>query len=305
MPKNIAIAGSRGVAGLEQAVQHAGATVSEVDIADAVIWRGGSPAELGQLLSDHPGIEWVHLPGAGIEAYTVLLTDERTWTCAKGAYGQVVAEQALALLLAIRRGLAVQARTSKWFPHRHMTPLSGSPVTILGAGGIAVSMAELLQPFGCEITVVRRDATKGFPVAGVEILDITDLHQALTTAESLVIALALTPETRGIIGAKELAVLPAGAFVVNVARGGVIDTDALVESLTSGHLGGAGLDVTDPEPLPDSHPLWNLSNCLISSHSANPVVSHDAELARMVTENVRRYVSGEPLLGMVDPSAGY
>ena len=119
------------------------------------------------------------------------------------------------------------------------------------------------------------------------------------------LALALTPETEGLFDARRLALLPSHAWIVNVARGGHIVTDDLVAALRAGTIGGAGLDVTDPEPLPDGHPLWALPNCIITPHVGNTPEMAVPLLAARVEENVRRYLAGEDLLGTVDSSAGY
>lgn len=132
-----------------------------------------------------------------------------------------------------------------------------------------------------------------------------ELAQVLPGTDVLVLALALTPATTGIIGAAELAALPDHAWIVNVARGGHIVTDDLVEALRAGQIGGAALDVTDPEPLPDGHPLWSLPNCLITPHVGNTPEMGLVLLAERVTANVALRVAGEPLIGPVYPDLGY
>jgi phosphoglycerate dehydrogenase-like enzyme len=131
------------------------------------------------------------------------------------------------------------------------------------------------------------------------------LHEALPGAQVVFIALALTPATTGIIGAAELALMDPTAWLVNVGRGGHVVTDDLVAALRAGTIAGAALDVTDPEPLPDGHPLWDLPNCIITPHTANTVAMSRGAIERRISENVRRYGAGEPLLGLVDVDAGY
>ena len=131
------------------------------------------------------------------------------------------------------------------------------------------------------------------------------LHGVLPNTDLLVLALALTPETSGIIAENELALLPTHAWVINVARGGHIVTSDLVDALQNGSIGGAALDVTDPEPLPDGHALWSLDNCIITPHIGNTPEMGLPLLADRVTANVRRYVTGLPLLGAVDVTLGY
>jgi len=279
-----------------------GALVADGD-ATGLVWTSPvHPEELAQFLLEHPNIDWVQLPWAGVEPFRAVMTTERTWSCAKGVYAEPVAEHALALLLAGFRNLGAYARAQTWTGDVGQN-LFGARVTILGGGGIAEVLISLLAPFRCSITVVRRTPA---PMNGVDrVVGPDDLHDALTGAAAVVLALPMLAETAKVIGAAELALLAPGAWVVNVARGGHIDTDALVAALTDGTLGGAGLDVTDPEPLPDGHPLWALPNVIITPHTANTKAMARPLLSARVTENVRRYAAGEPLVGLVDPDLGY
>jgi phosphoglycerate dehydrogenase-like enzyme len=131
------------------------------------------------------------------------------------------------------------------------------------------------------------------------------LAEALAGARAVVLAPALTPETRGMIGPAELAAMEPYAWLVNVGRGGLVDTGALVRALRAGQIGGAALDVTDPEPLPDGHPLWDLPNCLITPHTADTEEMTRPLLADRIAENVRRLTAGQELIGLVDPDLGY
>jgi phosphoglycerate dehydrogenase-like enzyme len=166
-----------------------------------------------------------------------------------------------------------------------------------------VSLLRLLEPYGGDVTVVRRNPA---PLAGAaRVVGSDRLDEALTGAEVVVLALALVPETVGIIDARRLALLGPDATLVNVARGRHIVTDDLVAALRDGTLGSAGLDVTDPEPLPDGHPLWDLPNAIITPHTANTPEMAIPLLSARVTDNVRRWAAGEPLVGPLDPAAGY
>ncbi len=131
------------------------------------------------------------------------------------------------------------------------------------------------------------------------------LRDALAGAKVVFVALALTPETDRIIGAAELAAMRTDAWLINVARGRHVDTDALVAALDAGAIAGAGLDVTDPEPLPDGHPLWGHPRCIITPHTADTPEMVDHMLAARVRDNVARFAAGQPLAGLVDPAAGY
>jgi phosphoglycerate dehydrogenase-like enzyme len=289
---------------LDAAVEAGGGVLSDPGDATGLVWtHHADPDGLAALLAEHPGLDWVQLPWAGIEPYldVIRLERSRTWSCAKGVYSDPVAEHALALLLAGFRQLPRFARATTWTGDAGRN-LFGARITILGGGGIAGVLVDLLRPFRCEVTVVRRTAE---PVEGARVLAPTELHEALRGAEGVVLALPLLDGTRHVIGAEELALLAPDAWLVNVARGQHVDTDALVDALTAGRLGGAALDVTDPEPLPDGHPLWDLPNVVITPHTANTQEMARPLLGSRVTDNVRRYAAGEPLLGPVDPDQGY
>jgi phosphoglycerate dehydrogenase-like enzyme len=161
----------------------------------------------------------------------------------------------------------------------------------------------LLAPFNVQATVVRRS---GLPVPGaVRTVRTAELHSALPGALVVFVALALSPETVRIISDEELGLMGAGSWLVNVARGRHVDTDALVRALSESRIGGAALDVTDPEPLPDGHPLWSLPNCLVTPHTADTEEMVQPLLASRIRENVQRLASGLPLVGVVDTAAGY
>ena len=303
-PRRPAVATAPVSAGwIDAAVEAGGADLVEPDAATAVVWtQSDDPEGLRSLLAAHPGIEWVQLPWAGIEPYVPILDRERTWTCAKGVYADPVAEHALAMLLAGFRHLHAYSRTSTWSDGVGRN-LIGADVVIYGGGGIAEVLIDLLRPFRCRITVVRRHPQ---PMDGVDrVVAAADHHDALPTADAVVLALPLLGDTTGIIGAPELALLPDHAWIVNVARGAHVRTDDLVAALAAGTIGGAALDVTDPEPLPDHHPLWRLPNVLITPHTGNTKAMARPLLGSRIAENVRRYAAGEPLVGLVDVDLGY
>jgi phosphoglycerate dehydrogenase-like enzyme len=268
-----------------------------------LVWTDGAATQaLREALS--PRITWVQLPQAGVERVFAagVIDHERRWTSAKGAYAEPVAEHALALVLAGLRLLKVRARARSWGEPAGVS-LFGQPVTIVGGGGIATVLMRLLEPFRAPVTIVRRQAE---PVPGAARTLVADrLAEALAGARAVVLALALTPETRGMIGAAELAAMEPYAWLINVGRGALVDTDALVRALRAGQIGGAGLDVTDPEPLPAGHPLWALPNCLITPHTADTEEMTRPLLAVRIAENVRRLTAGQELIGQVDPDLGY
>jgi phosphoglycerate dehydrogenase-like enzyme len=200
------------------------------------------------------------------------------------------------------RHLPERARARSWGEPAAQT-LFGQPVTIVGGGGITVALMRLLEPFRSRVTVVRRSAE---PVPGAaRTVTSEHLHDALPGAQAVVLTLALTPQSRGLIGQQELEMMDQQAWLVNVARGALVDTEALVGALRSGQIGGAALDVTDPEPLPAGHPLWDMPCCLITPHTADTEQMTQPLLAARITENVERLITGQELTGQVDPGLGY
>ncbi|MCW2598431.1 MAG: D-isomer specific 2-hydroxyacid dehydrogenase NAD-binding protein [Frankiales bacterium] len=272
--------------------------------AEAVVWVGGDGAELAGVL--HDGVRWLQLPDAGVERWLTsgVLSARRTVTSATGVYGEQVAEHALALTLACLRRLPQCARATSWQPEDlRGTVLAGAEVVVVGAGGIGIAFLRLLAPFGCRTVAVTRT---GAPVADFDItLPIGRLEEALPTADVVVLAVPLTAETTALVNAERLRLMKPSAVIINVGRGGLVDTAALVAALEGGALGAAGLDVTDPEPLPDGHPLWRLPQVLITPHTANPPAARSAGLARRVEENCRRYAAGEGLAGVIRAELGY
>lgn len=290
---------------LRDAVEKGGGEVVAAPQAEGVVWTDpNDPGGLADLLDRQAHLAWVQLPWAGIEPYVdvVRAHSDRTWSCAKGVYAEPVAEHALALALAGRRSLGRFSRERTWTPQR-AEYLLGTKVAILGGGGIAESLLRLLGPFGCKVTVVR-SAPQPMPGA-TDVLAPARTDEAVTGADVVVLALALTPETVGVMDARRLGLLAPGAALVNVARGRHVVTDDLIPALDEGPLGSAGLDVTDPEPLPDGHPLWDRPEVIITPHTANTAAMAAPLLSARVTENVRRYALGEPLLGPIDLAKGY
>jgi phosphoglycerate dehydrogenase-like enzyme len=299
----VAIAPGTAPFAVEAVERGGGVVVSLTDAPEALIWLDSHDVTgLTAALAASASVRWVQLPSAGVERMTEIIDETRTWTCAKGAYARPVAEHALTLALAGLRQLPTRVAAHSW-GREGGTSLFGQRVTILGGGGIARSLLELLAPFEVEAAVVRRAAD---PVPGAtRTVAVSELGQALSGALVVVLALSLTPATRGIIGAEELRLMEQRAWLVNVARGGHVDTDALVGALREGAIAGAALDVTDPEPLPDGHPLWALANCIITPHTADTIEMVLPLLADRIRINVARFAADESMLGLVDPEAGY
>lgn len=287
-----------------------GATVEPLSAATrGIIWLSEKHSDdLAEILETHPDIHWVQLPWAGVDAFASIL--ERfadrpflLWTSAKGAYSEPVAEQALALTLAMLRRLPQKAHSTSWASPKTGASLYGLEVLLVGAGGIAREIIRLLSVFDVRVTVVRRSEE---PLDGAAVtVAASELSRVLPSADVVILAAASTAATAQLIGEAELRMMKHSAVLVNVARGALVDTDALSAALAAGLIAGAGLDVTDPEPLPEGHALWSEPNCLISSHSADTPAMTAPLLAARIRVNVEAFLGTGGFVGVVDPVAGY
>jgi len=212
---------------------------------------------------------------------------------ASGVHGPNMAEHVLGMILAFVRRFPEAWRRQQRREWRHFqaTELAGSTVTVVGLGAIGSATVERLAGFDVHTIGVRHSPEKGGPTD--EVLGQDALDDALARTDYLVLACPLTDETRGMIGESAFKTLPPEAVLVNVARGPVVDTDALVDALRGSDIRGAALDVTDPEPLPEDHPLWTLSNVFITPHNSGHTPEYYARLADVVAENVRRIDEGD------------
>ena len=259
---------------------------------------------LAAALAAHPHVSWVQLPFAGIEPFVPLVRShpDIVWTSAKGAYAPPVAEHALLLTLALLRDLPARVRATTWGPSSGRT-LNGLTAVVVGGGGIAQEYIRLLKTWDVHVTAVRRRAGD---VPGADRTVTTDrLDEVLPGAQVVMIAAAATEETRGMFDADRLALLDEDAVLVNVARGALVDTDAVVQALAAGRLHGYGTDVTDPEPLPDGHPLWAEERALITPHTADTPEMCVPLLHARVERNLRARAAGTELEGLVDAEGGY
>lgn len=296
-----------------EAVIQGGGSLQPLDnTTKGLLWVSPSGAEaLQEILDRYPGIEWVQLPWAGVDAFSSVLAgiaakpqnDRPVMTSAKGAYSEPVAEHALALLLGTMRELPSKARDARWQEERTGLSLFGRHIVLLGAGGVARAFLDLVAPFHPRVTIVRR--SPGDVPGATTTVSPERLHKVLPDADAVVVAAAATRQTAQVIGEPELALMPAHAVLVNIARGSLVDADAVLKAVTSGSLFGAGLDVMDPEPFPNDHPIWQEKRIVITSHSADTPPMTEPLLARRISANVASYVGGEPLVGVVDVEAGY
>ena len=241
-----------------------------------------------------------HLPLEALAARDVTVTN------ASGVHGPNMAEHVLGAILSFTRRFHVAARRQRRREWRHYRAheLQGSTVTIVGLGAIGRAVASRLEPFGVETVGVRYTPEKGGPTDEVIGFDGDAFHDALARTDYLVLACPLTETTRGLIDEDAFLTLSPDAVLVNVARGPVVDTDALVTALRSNRLRGASLDVTDPEPLPEDHPLWTFENVQITPHNSGHTPRYYDRLADIVAENVERLRetgSAEGLENLVHP----
>jgi phosphoglycerate dehydrogenase-like enzyme len=280
------------------AVQAGGAQVGPLEEADAlVMWEWD-----GQLPELTPAVRWVQLPAAGVERWLDQMADGPVYTSAAGAFALPVAEHALALMLAGARRLHECARARSWADRPGRT-LEDATVAIVGAGGIGRALIEMLAPLNAHVLAVTR---RGHPVAGAELtVPVERLDEVLPEADFVVLAAPGGAASRHLIDDRRLRLMRADAWLVNVGRGSLVDTDALVAVLEEHRIGGAALDVTDPEPLPDGHPLWSSERALITPHVASPPEAERRLLSERVRQNVIRFAAGEPLIGVVDRESGY
>jgi phosphoglycerate dehydrogenase-like enzyme len=295
--------GPHPAAELVEAVRAAGGRLAaSAAEASAMVWYGGSPADFAALA--HPGIRWVQLPNAGVEPWfeAGVVNGDRVFSSAAGSYAPAVAEHTLGLLLTAARHLHTLARARTWTRPSPAT-LRGTTVGIVGCGGIGQALIAMLEPLGADVLAVTRS---GRDVQGARLSVAPEgLPEVLRESDHVVLAAPTTAATRSLIGGAELALMKQTAWLVNIGRGALVDTDALVTALAEERIGGAALDVTDPEPLPDGHPLWAEPRAIITPHSANSESLLLPELAKRVRENTERFLAGRPLVGAIDPVLGY
>lgn len=225
-----------------------------------------------------------HLPTERLQERGIAVTN------ASGIHASGIAEQVIGNILVFARNIHEGWRRKQRREWRHYkaSELTGSTVTILGLGSIGEAVAKRLSGFEVETIGARYTPAKGGPTD--EVIDITDedaVHEALARTEYLVVSTPLTEATRGLIGKEELITLPTEGIVINVARGPIVDTDALVWAIRDECLRGAALDVTAPEPLPEDHPLWGFGNVLITPHMGGHTPRHWERLAKILAGNYR------------------
>ncbi len=264
------------------------------------------------LLPQMPRLRWFQQWGAGADwllQHPELAERDLIITNVSGIHAIPISEHILALLLALARRIpdAVHAqRAHIWQrqPMGEVFELAGKTMVIVGVGDIGARTAQIASAMEMHVIGVRRHPER--PVPGVErMVGPSQLAEVLPEADFLVLTVPLTPETEHLIGEKALRLLKPSCILVNIGRGRTVDQAALVRALQEGRLGGAGLDVTDPEPLPPDSPLWDMPNVLITAHYAGRTPAYNARAMEIFMDNLARYTSGRPLRNVVDKRLGY
>ncbi len=298
-----------------------GASEPSREVLDAVtgarVYIGfGIPAEV--LVAGEGTLEWVHSGAAGVggSLHATMLTSPVRFTNSAGIHGPPMAETVLGMLLYFARGLdfAVSAqRRGEWDEAPFLaadTPvreLASMTVGVLGYGGIGQEVARRAAALGASVIGLRRTAgSRGLDSVGVEVVSgEAGLRRVIEDSDALVVSAPDTPVTRGLVNGQRIRAMRKGAILINVARGRIVDEEALVDALRSGHLRGAGLDVFHTEPLPKGHPLWALPNVLITPHTSAVTRRFWRREMDLVLENLSRFLEGKPLRNEVDRKSGY
>jgi phosphoglycerate dehydrogenase-like enzyme len=249
---------------------------------------------LFELLAGPPGpLRVIQTLSAGVDWLIGKVPEHVTVCNARGIYDGPLSEWVVGAILAMQRGhiRARDAQARAEWEFFEPDELEGRRVVILGVGSIGSAIADRLRPFGVEVVGVGRTARDG-------VRALAELDEVLPTADILIGMLPLTSETKGLLDARRLALLPDGALVVNAGRGRIVETAALVSELQSGRL-RAALDVVDPEPLPTDHPLWALPNVLITPHMAGDSPSTTVRCFALAGDQIRRFAMGQPLINQV------
>jgi phosphoglycerate dehydrogenase-like enzyme len=257
-------------------------------------------------------LKWVQCQSAGVEHYPLAEMIERDvmLTNAQGCYGPEIAEHAFGLLFGLTRGIAQQVRqmsARKWGSENKPVEVRGMTMGIIGLGGIGREVARRAKAM--DMKVIAVDAEPMFAERFAMVDEVTLVERGLDSlvarSDVLVCCAPHTPKSRGMLGAKQFSAMKRGSYFINVSRGKLVKTDALLDALKSGQLAGAGLDVTDPEPLPADHVLWDAPNVIITSHIAGQSQLSWDRVELVFAENVARFAQGLPLLNMVDRQKGY
>ena len=285
-----------------------GQPVTQEDVDWAQVILGNVPAAM---LHGSPALEWLQTNSAGVEAYIQpgVLAGDTLLTNATGAYGLAIAEHMLGMLLELFKKLELYRDAQKsgaWQSQGAVKAVYGSTVLVLGMGDIGGEFAARCKALGAKVIGVRR-SLRPCPEYADEVHLLEDLDSLLPQADVVAITLPGTDATRGLMSRERLAKMKEGAVLLNVGRGFIVDTEALCDALERGHLSGAGVDVSDPEPLPPTHRLWNIPTAVVTPHISGFYHLRDTHerIVGIFLENLRHFQAGEPLRNLVDFATGY
>lgn len=260
------------------------------------------------MFTQAPHLKWVQASSAGVDKMLspALVESSVQLTNVRGMHGTTISEFVLTMMLAMSRDLprSIRNQASHTWQRIPQRMLSGSTVGIVGVGGIGQEIARRAKALGMTTLGVRRHVDQPVPYLD-QLFPSSDLPQMLAQADYVVLACPLTEETRGLINELSLASMKPSAYLINIARGEVIDEPALIEALRSGRIAGAALDVFTQEPLPADSPLWDLPNTILTSHVAGSMTDYMDRATAIFVDNLRRFLSGEPLINLVDKKLGY
>ena len=285
-----------------------GQPVTQEDVDWAQVILGNVPAAM---LHGSPALEWLQTNSAGVEAYIQpgVLAGDTLLTNASGAYGLAIVEHMLGMLLELFKKLELYRDAQKsgaWQSQGAVKAVYGSTVLVLGMGDIGGEFAARCKALGAKVIGVRR-SPRPCPEYADEVHLLEDLDSLLPQADVVAITLPGTDATRGLMSRERLAKMKEGAVLLNVGRGFIVDTEALCDALERGHLSGAGVDVTDPEPLPPTHRLWNIPTAVVTPHISGFYHLRETHerIVGIFLENLRHFQAGEPLRNLVDFATGY
>jgi phosphoglycerate dehydrogenase-like enzyme len=273
--------------------------------ADVLFVYDFSSSALQSAWSAADSLRWIQVAAVGVDAVLCdeLIESEVIVTNSRGIFERPIAEYVLGQILAFAKDFrrAMRAQQGQQWQHFESEPIAGATVAIVGTGPVGRAIAHLLGAVGMNVRGVGRTTRTDADFGAIT----SDLHAAVADANYVVLAAPLTAQTRGIVDADALAAMPPRARLINIGRGELVVTDALVAALQAGRLAGAALDVVDPEPLPPGHPLWTAPNIVLTPHNSGDVRGWTIELQQQFIDNFRRYRSGLPLHNVVDKHCGY
>ena len=291
------------------AIETSGGLIAEMGPSvEALVWTDyARPDLLEAMLEDNPQLRFVQLPFAGVDAFSQIIArhPQITFTSAKRSYSEPVAEHALMLCMALGRIIPERVRAKSW-GKKHADSLFDAEVVVVGGGGIAQQLVELLAPMRSQVRVVRKRPDEAFDNSRYStVVGFDELDECISRAQFVILACALTQETRFLFDAERFKVMRKDAYLVNVARGEIVNQEDLVLALNSGEIAACATDVTYPEPLPDDHKMWGVENLLITPHTADTMPIVTRLFALRLEENVTAWLSGSEPVGIVDPGLGY